>query len=324
MVQRALRRQDVVCLVHTGVLIALVTGASYAGTSNLFAAYLAGASISWWDSELPHTKHASHASVTNACPVNGKILGESPQSSKGGHPSPEGHNPAKFSQTQSEETDSKDLSGTAVYEAYYKQPVERILKPFFFIGRLPMPHSRKTGYAPQEKESSAPITAASSEEQEQTSSEPRRSEIGLASTSNLEPVDKEADRRDDSGPDAEPSSRVSQPSDSTPTSHLSKDPKKPLSLYPASILGCAMVSRGEIGFLISSVAQSNGIFDSAAGGNEDDDAISIIFLVVTWGIFLCTIIGPLTVGLLVRRVKRLSEKSRSVGARDALGVWGVE
>jgi len=85
-----------------------------------------------------------------------------------------------------------------------------------------------------------------------------------------------------------------------------------------------MVSRGEIGFLISSVAQSNGIFDSAAGGNEDDDAISITFLVVTWGIFLCTIIGPLTVGLLVRRVKRLSEKSRSVGARDALGVWGVE
>ncbi|KAK3059881.1 hypothetical protein LTS18_009852, partial [Coniosporium uncinatum] len=75
------------------------------------------------------------------------------------------------------------------------------------IGRLPMPHARKTGYAPQEKESSAPVTAASSEEQEQTSSEPRRSEVGLAPTSNSEPVDKEADRRDDPDPDAEPSSR---------------------------------------------------------------------------------------------------------------------
>ena len=45
-------------------------------------------------------------------------------------------------------------------------------------------------------------------------------------------------------------------------SHLRKIPRlsKPLSLYPASILGTAMVSRGEIGFLIASVAESRGIF----------------------------------------------------------------
>ncbi|KAK8129815.1 hypothetical protein PG999_002195 [Apiospora kogelbergensis] len=37
-------------------------------------------------------------------------------------------------------------------------------------------------------------------------------------------------------------------------------PGKPLSLYPSGIVSCAMVARGEIGFLISSVAESKGIF----------------------------------------------------------------
>lgn len=41
-------------LIHTAVLLVLVTASSYAGTSNLFAAYLSGVSISWWDSEVPH------------------------------------------------------------------------------------------------------------------------------------------------------------------------------------------------------------------------------------------------------------------------------
>ncbi|USP82269.1 L-asparaginase 2-4 [Curvularia clavata] len=41
-------------LLHTLLLVGLVAAATYAGTSNLFAAYIAGASISWWDSEVPH------------------------------------------------------------------------------------------------------------------------------------------------------------------------------------------------------------------------------------------------------------------------------
>jgi hypothetical protein len=96
---------------------------------------------------------------------------------------------------------------------------------------------------------------------------------------------------------------------------LSPNPTKPVSLYPASILGLAMVARGEIGFLISSLAESKGIFGEANGE---------IFLVVTWAIVLCTIIGPIGVGLLVRRLKRL-EKQREAdgGGRDVLGVWGV-
>lgn len=91
---------------------------------------------------------------------------------------------------------------------------------------------------------------------------------------------------------------------------------KPFSLYPSAILGLAMVSRGEIGFLISSLAESNGIFSS--GGNDE------VFLIVTWAIVLCTVIGPVGVGLLVRRVRALEKKREERGSgRDVLGAWGV-
>ena len=86
-----------------------------------------------------------------------------------------------------------------------------------------------------------------------------------------------------------------------------------------------MCARGEIGFLISGVAESNGIFSPSgvASSSEPSD----IFLVVTWAIVLCTIIGPLGVGLSVRRVKKLQErknKQQEGAGRDVLGVWGVE
>jgi hypothetical protein len=121
---------------------------------------------------------------------------------------------------------------------------------------------------------------------------------------------------------AQPTQTTSSAANTTPTStdttnqNISKNTLKPLSLHPAAILGCAMVSRGEIGFLISSLADSNEIFSS--GGNDD------IFLIVTWAIVLCTVVGPVGVGLLVKRLKRL-EMARDAGGggRDVLGVWGV-
>ena len=112
-----------------------------------------------------------------------------------------------------------------------------------------------------------------------------------------------------------------QPESSGKTTNIMSQKTGPVSrsvsLYPGAILGFAMVSRGEIGFLISSVADGNGIF-SANGNNE-------IFLIVTWSIVLCTIIGPLVVGLLVRRVKRLetAKEKQQGGGRDVLGAWGV-
>lgn len=97
------------------------------------------------------------------------------------------------------------------------------------------------------------------------------------------------------------------------------------SLQPPLILALAMCARGEIGFLISGVAESNGIF--SASGTASASESSDIFPVVTRAIVLCTILGPLGVGLSVRRVKKLQErksKQQEGTGRDVLGVWGLE
>lgn len=101
----------------------------------------------------------------------------------------------------------------------------------------------------------------------------------------------------------------------TPNSQMSLPPK-PKSLYPPSILGLAMVARGEVGYLIASIAESQGIFSN--GPSEEP---SETYLVVIWAISLCTLIGPILVGTLVRHVKKM-QVSRSQGS-DPLGVWGI-
>ena len=55
-----------ILILHTLILFGFVTGASYAGTSNLFAAYMAGSSISWWDSELSHSSSQPPLARPNA------------------------------------------------------------------------------------------------------------------------------------------------------------------------------------------------------------------------------------------------------------------
>lgn len=101
-------------------------------------------------------------------------------------------------------------------------------------------------------------------------------------------------------------------------------PAKPRSLYPASILGLAMVCRGEIGFLVASVADSNGVFGRSAPDNQDGRSSGDMFLIVIWAITLCTIVGPISVGTLVMRVKKLQlQRGQSGGGADPLGVWGV-
>lgn len=86
-----------------------------------------------------------------------------------------------------------------------------------------------------------------------------------------------------------------------------------------------MMARGEVGFLIAALAQSRGIF---AAQNEEsgirEDGGSTIYLVVVWAISLCTLIGPVSVGLLVRRVKKLQlQRQERSGGEDPLGIWGV-
>lgn len=98
-------------------------------------------------------------------------------------------------------------------------------------------------------------------------------------------------------------------------------PEKALSLYPACMIGLGMVARGEIGFLIAALAESKGIFGHLPNGQPSE-----LFLIVTWAISLCTVIGPICVGLLVNRVNQLELRSqgrRGEGKRNVLGAWGV-
>lgn len=81
-----------------------------------------------------------------------------------------------------------------------------------------------------------------------------------------------------------------------------------------------MVARGEIGYLIASLAETNGVFaqSSSNGGRSSE-----IYLVVIWAITLCTVVGPISVGTLVRRVKKLQKQRERSGDPDPLGVWGI-
>lgn len=81
-------------------------------------------------------------------------------------------------------------------------------------------------------------------------------------------------------------------------------PHKANPAYPALLLGMAMTTRGEIGFLIAAVAQTAGVISPEE-----------VYLVINWGIVLCTLIGPIGVGIIARRIKK-------VGKEEVLGGWG--
>lgn len=76
-------------------------------------------------------------------------------------------------------------------------------------------------------------------------------------------------------------------------------------MLPALLLGFAMTTRGEIGFLIAAVAQSAGVISPEE-----------VYLVIIWGILLCTLMGPIGMGIVVKSIKR-------VGWEEGLGDWGV-
>lgn len=124
-VHHVLVREQTAFILHTLVLVAMVTASSYAGTSNLFAAYLSGATVSWWDSEVPHPhEHLNHSSARSedACePIKSSFRRT---------------NSKRKADVAAEAVvalqDCK-TTGAAIFHTYYAQPTERILKPFFFV-----------------------------------------------------------------------------------------------------------------------------------------------------------------------------------------------
>lgn len=96
----------------------------------------------------------------------------------------------------------------------------------------------------------------------------------------------------------------------------------PRSLYPPAIVGLAMIAREEIGFLIASVAEAHGIFSPhSAHSSGPSIGSSELYLIVVWAAVLCTMLGPVAMGLCVRRVKALEKGG--AGTR-VLGAWGIK
>lgn len=121
---RFLASEHLALLVHTLILLGYVIGASFAGTSNLFAAYIAGASVSWWDSTGSDKGESSAANAS----ADRNIVRSSVDEGNKGSQTPSAK--ATGSQTIKEYSAT---SGLQVYEIYFSTPVDRILKPFFFV-----------------------------------------------------------------------------------------------------------------------------------------------------------------------------------------------
>lgn len=95
-------------------------------------------------------------------------------------------------------------------------------------------------------------------------------------------------------------------------------PRRFQPLYAASIVGLAMVARGEIGFLIASLAFSNGVLKLPNVNAEGD-----LYLIVIWAITLCTVVGPISVGIVVKRLRFLQlQRQDAEEGLDPLGIWG--
>lgn len=343
---------------HTLVLAALIAGASYAGTSVLFAAYLAGAAISWWDTlcndlrtegsaskeERPNQREVASGSeqdvtesASDACSKqhqDARTPGESNAHEPNLTPHESSGVAASTPTGPSEVVKNYDhLQGTHIFKKYFGPALRTVLKPFFFAS---------IGFA-------IPITRMFSGEvvwrgivytilmvfaklacglcliRFTSPIIPTRAlrKLVPARLSGHAVWPFRMGTQKSNGPAGAESQGAAAPTQTQQPKQKSKKPQipKPMSLYPATMLGSAMVARGEIGFLISSVAESNGVFGpSTAGGSSE------LYLIVTWAILLCTLIGPVTVGLMAKRVKRLQamERHDSAGRTDPLGIWGMQ
>jgi Kef-type K+ transport system membrane component KefB len=340
--QKMLSQPGTPLILHLLILFGMVAAGSYAGTSNLFTAYLAGVAISWWD--VLHTP----SDVSSAEQSTPDTQSEPAVRSSA--------TPGVLKDMASRgDIDLAPRSGMAIYEHYLQQAVNRILKPLFFasvgfsipirnmfngpvvwrgivytslmlLGKLAcglwliqisitLPASLST----MPSRILELILELRSCFKLQPAPKKSKSATPTAETVQMKRVER---RKSVSQSQGGPAIARAYPQAAVPSisaeDATTPNSDKATSLYPAAIVGTAMVARGEIGFLISSLAQSRGIFDSDGG---------VIFLVVTWAIMLCTILGPLAVGLLVKRVRRLEKSNHSRAGqerpRDVLGVWGV-
>ncbi|KAF2654278.1 Sodium/hydrogen exchanger [Lophiostoma macrostomum CBS 122681] len=344
-----LRRVETAFVLHSLLLIALVTGATYAGTSNLFAAYIAGATISWWDSEVPHPPDRENRLVGN---LEERKTDDTATNSEPYPPTEHAPLPENLIQSQEPPVQTVEREnviptpaahtptcGAAIYERYYQQATARILQPFFFasIG-FSIPVTRMfSGHVVWRGLIYAMLMAAGKlvcglwlfRFPLGSMTESLRGAMAQVKLPTMPHVwgkstERQATTTNTSRQAPRPrTEEAAAAADNVPASSPRNTPPKPFSLYPPLIIALAMTARGEIGFLISAVAESNGVFSPTGSSvNQESD----MFLVVTWAIVLCTIVGPLGVGLCVRRVRTLEERKNREhdgAGRDVLGKWAV-
>ncbi|KAL4904303.1 Sodium/hydrogen exchanger family-domain-containing protein [Aspergillus multicolor] len=356
-------------LAYTALLVGLVAGATYAGTSSLFAAYLAGVVSEWVGGLIQGTLAPIPAPATGADSSGHEVSSQQVSAESASIQS-------RTSQPLSQK--GEEISAVHIYEIYCQAPVNRILIPMFFasIGfAIPITEmfeggvvwrgfvyavlmtfgkmctglwlvrfSPSSGLANFVRILKTPLAYVSScirrpnkagNEKEKGSNRAVQSERTGAREKILQ-NDSSTGPQTTSGPTTSGDTQEKPPNIPREVTNASRDtsepvrqpsvsslPPKPKSLYPASILALAMVARGEIGYLIASLAESNGIFgqssDLQSGGSSET------YLIVVWAISLCTLIGPICVGTLVRRVKNLQKlrAERESGGADPLGVWGI-
>ena len=378
MTNRVLLHTEAVIAIHIILLTAFVAISSFAGTSNLFAAYLAGAAVCWWDTEVSHVK----PTVLQVTPSqrSGVHILENRTPTKtpndpGGTSTPEHlteHSPVRNQQRSlGAGPFEHKTSGNTIFDSYLEPALHRLLKPFFFasigfsipitkmfsgtviwkglvytilmiLGKcmcgIWLVRTSRPKLSPLKLPLRFRIKLCGISKDVPATKGEERSSREASVSENLAPIANSNDQTNRTAEAQDPdavatalplsSSEDVQRSQKPHFQLASPSPPHPVSLYAPTILASAMVARGEIGFLISAVAQSNGSFDGSATASSTAPD-SEIFLVVTWAIVLCTLLGPLCTGSLVRRVKNLEENSAredstTEGRRGVLGVWGVQ
>ncbi|SCW00380.1 LAFE_0C02916g1_1 [Lachancea fermentati] len=326
-------KMQITFLTHTLVLVGFVVGSSYAGTSNLYAAYLAGASIGWYDSEVrksfESTKCTTMVFIEKINNENDSSVGRerterssaSPRNSESYNNSPIngsslklpkrppfaalkhvkailGHKYYTEGNTVSvqnnfgksitspepnvmiESPHIEHVSGLDIWDNYYETPVLTVLRPFFFAS---------IGF-------SIPI-----KDMFRGSIIWRGVIYAILMTVGKFICGAWLIR-------------------STCFKSFKNEPeyactfwsiRRARSFISPSIMGWAMVARGEIGFLIAALADSRDIFTSEQ------------FLIVTWAIVICTIVGPIMVGWLTSKVRKIrqSEELDSGENGDPMEIW---
>jgi hypothetical protein len=131
-----MRSLNVAFVVYMLYLIGLVAGAQYTGRSGLFAAYLAGASISWLDEMLATREKQPKTEI----PANdqrrhrpGSIEMQTRLTRDANH-TQRSHREAESTAHTESSMHSKRPTGELTFETFCKEPLKRILSPLFFVG----------------------------------------------------------------------------------------------------------------------------------------------------------------------------------------------